>query len=73
MTGNVGNWAYLWLWENHGVGNFAATAALAIVGIPKIVKEWRAHKDRQDALRQRLDHIIKHDPDIPDWQGGANQ
>ena len=68
VTGNLGNWAYLWLWENHAVGNFAATVALGAVGLPKLVKEWRQHKTE---LHRKLDHIIYHHPDIPELPDGT--
>jgi hypothetical protein len=33
VTGSAfGDWCYWWLWESHGVGNFAADAIVGTVG-----------------------------------------
>lgn len=45
--------------------NLVASAVLAVLAAPKVVKEWRKHIAHRDAMHKKLDHIIFHSPDIP--------
>lgn len=68
MFASLGDWAYLWLWTSHGVGNFADDFVILILlgwpvrqaraAVKRRHTEQRAHEARVEASHQALhDHL----------------
>lgn len=80
LASAFGNWAYLWLWTGHGVGNYADDLTILVITVlvwphlrHKIEAFAKRHVEAGNAeLHKKLDHsialsqhIIKHHPSIP--------
>lgn len=49
--------ANTWYWQNHSVGNYVADLTAIAFGAPKLVKEWRAHREHQRKILEHLDEL----------------
>ena len=73
LASAFGNWAYLWLWTSHGIGNYADDFTILVITVlvwphlrHRIEAFAKRHVEAGNAeLHAKLDHIIKHHPDIP--------
>lgn len=57
----VGNWLYEWAWTNHGVGNFAAGAVVAVLAVPRLRRSWKGLRADIDLIHQHH-RIGRHTP-----------
>ena len=73
LASAFGNWAYLWLWTGHGVGNYADDLTILVITVlvwPRLRHKVegffkRQHDAANAELHEKLNHIIRHSPDIP--------